>query len=416
MKQVTSVKFYDCYFEKLPITYPFYRQLTNLVHLDLSNTGIRLLDPIIYRQRLVWELSKVNLSKNRITHINQHSLIFARNAQEIDLSNNLISEITDDGLQRFPYLSTINLAGNLLSEIEGNLFDSTSKLENVNFRGNLIRYISPYAFYHLKYLTNVDLSSNLLSTLGSNIFRGCLNIHSLFLSNNFLKELDLVVSGNLTTLYAESNLLSSIHVKCLNGNDVRESTTSCQPMEHLRLSYNSLTSLANVSKLINLKELMLSYNSLGAVRTSDFTQLKNLEKLNLRHTNLKRITFKTFSQQRKLKFLDISENGLGHLNLEMFMAYMHDNLEEFYASGNNLTEISGRYRFNAFSSLRKLGLGRNLFNCSYLLQIMTPPNLSSDVVLQVDADEFMSGVEHRSGIECSENGATFVWKKLQISF
>lgn len=394
---ITFMKFYDSSLLYVPeIIFAEFRHLQGL---DISNSGIIDLSHNTFVSAI--ELTRLNLSRNDIKEMIGAVFLGATSLREIDLSYNRLSRLNEHTFSGLTSLSTLDLKGNQIIDVEDNLFGDNSMLQNVNLQGNHITNIGVGAFDKLKFLTSVDLSGNQLTEVDANIFKGSDSIHSIYLSGNHLKQLHLVVRDSLRILDAERNELQTININCTDFHVGPKNGTSCESLENLRLSHNKFTNLKDVSHFVNLKELTFSYNYIGKVNISTFTKLKNLKKLDLKSTNLSGLTFGTFSQQENLKFLDISENNLGHLNLDIFLPYMYRNLEEFYVGGNNLSEISGRHKFSAFSSLRKLGLGRNLFNCSYLLQLVTVPYLHPEVDVRVLEANVSDDREHIHGIECT---------------
>lgn len=145
-------------------------------------------------------LLTINLSKNKIAHIDKDSMLGAF-CQTLDLSFNNLNKIVYNQLfstiepqsylitnsNPFNKLKTLNLNGNKLKEIS-ELFTYSStyypQLTDVYLNSNLIEKIGSDTFKNVKSLIKLDLANNKIIAIEGLSFQGLTNLRQVFIHDN----------------------------------------------------------------------------------------------------------------------------------------------------------------------------------------------------------------------------------------
>lgn len=140
-------------------------------------------------------------------------------------------------------------------------------------------------------------------------------LDTLFLNGNHLAEIDVSNNPNLILLDIQSNELSSISglSKLIN-------------LRNLNLSFNNFEEISIENE--SLEVLLISHNLLRTIDTNDASNLKNVLLI------LNELTTVDFSSNTLLETLVISGNMLQNINLENNTSLTH-----FYSSSNLLASL-----------------------------------------------------------------------------
>lgn len=160
-------------------------------------------------------LTKLDLSFNKLTHLNAHVFAGLGMLRDLDLDgNNLaqlnivlfveLSKLTDldlsdnklallnasvfDGLDA---LKVLDLSNNKLTQLDAEVFGGLSALTELNVKSNRVIQLDPMLLLHLTNLATLDLSRNLLTKVDGATFRK-FNGKSLalFLVDNNITQVD----------------------------------------------------------------------------------------------------------------------------------------------------------------------------------------------------------------------------------
>ena len=139
------------------------------------------------------QLSTLNLSKNKIFHIDADSFVGAF-CETLDLSFNSLTSVRSNQLftkfTSYPNpikLKTLKLNNNKLKDISG-LFSYSNtvypQLTTLRLEFNLLQTIDNNTFTNAKSLTHLYLNDNLITFIDPYAFKDLLNLRQLFLYNN----------------------------------------------------------------------------------------------------------------------------------------------------------------------------------------------------------------------------------------
>lgn len=404
-KSVRIVKFYNSHMMYIPTG--IFRYFTDIRDFDISKSAIVDLQRntfegakhLIYLTMSYNNITKlsaslfieapslfiIDLSYNEIASIDRYTFADVRQLSRLQLNNNKIQSLPMDVFKDLQFLDQIHLNDNEITEIDPNLFATNLQLNKINLSNNRLRTFDTTIFAKFKYLSYLQLAFNGLTALDTTTFGSQLKL--LNVSENQLTTLAI---GRWISIEAENNLITTI--------DISNSTTNS--IKNLYISNNSLTNIENITKLVNLENLDLSFNRVGAINVHTFESLKKLVSLNLAQTNVSNLDFGTFAGQTEMKTLDLSYNNLTEINVIIFTPYM-SKLEKLFVDGNNLTELAPLQLY--FPVLNTLGISNNNFNCTFLAQFLRQLDDTLKVTLNIDPDDRHSNSTHISGIACSND-------------
>ncbi|MGP3308463.1 leucine-rich repeat domain-containing protein [Porphyromonas endodontalis] len=231
--------------------------LTKLKELDLNNNGISKID-----LKNLPALESVVLSYNPIDAVSFSScpkleVISIKNKRK----DSRLTSFTAVGL---PALKVLNLYGNKISTLK---LEDLPKLSQVNLENNSLtavdfskcakslsevglgnnKFSGEFELKGLENLSEFSIENNKLTSFK---VTGCPALETLKVQKNELTSLDLTAcSGDLSTVYASENQLSSVKLKnhknlYLNDNKLTSvDLSSCTNLETLEMGNNKLTSL-----------------------------------------------------------------------------------------------------------------------------------------------------------------------------
>ena len=190
-------------------------------------------------------------------------------------------------------LKTLNLENNLIYDLSNSIVSSLNNLNQLILNHNKLE-----SFTSFSSLLHIDLSYNSLDRLSIGRSNGVnvLILKSTRLNINFsnfsnLTYLDVsfsMLNGSLETL--NSTILT--HLDMSNSLLVNVTSAHINSLTNLNfLNMSNLTcpdfvSTLNLSLLVKLEQLDISYNNLGMLRGDFFENLTSLKLLNLKETNL----------------------------------------------------------------------------------------------------------------------------------
>ena len=278
---------------------------------------------------------------------------------------------------RFTDLERLDLSDNRLSHVERNIFDGLDGLTELNLSHNLLTALSDYAFAELSGLETLSLNDNHIGGEVTHLtFRGAQALRILNLSRNVLTGLADGSFGDnqkLESLWLQSNDLAHIHADALGGlselkllslsrnelADLPEMVFSdLNGLEHLWLYGNRLSDLPDglFSGLSNLTTLSLSGNDLTDLGEGLFSDLASLEQLWLLDNGITAIASGTFEGLSSVRSLSLSGNDLTSVPNRVFSET--PNLEALWLYGNDIADIAPD-AFGGLSSLRYLDISNN---------------------------------------------------------
>lgn len=336
------------------------------------------------------KLETLKMSDTGIEELHRFTFEHASNLITLDLARNNLTKLEKGTFSGATSLVTIDLSGNEIATIDEKAFIEISNLKFLVLSSNKIANIHIKTFEYIKNLRNIKLDNNQLEQMPGDIFLGNQQIQVIDLSGNKMNSFNLLLFDNMPNILKfvdlSYNMLYSFSINCqtfsykydhpeylylnLSNNFLENIDISTNfSVTHLYLGSNNITCIEKVSMLKDLIELDLSFNKIGKLEVTSFSNLNQLLYLNLETTGISNIEYGTFSHQTRLITLDIAYNKLRELDLLMFASLSE--LQSIYIDGNNLTSIDYIQLLNTFPKLGAIGMQDNQFNCTDLAKMIS---------------------------------------------
>lgn len=226
-----TVDFQDCRFTEMPKN--FFHMLYNMHTFLMPNVELESLQMDIFREAK--NVSKLNLSRNKLKEIPALIFVNAINLKDIDLSNNLIARVDKmafeggksieilnlscNHLTRLealssPKLITLDVSRNNITNFDDNFFGNLSDLKYLNLSFNPLGKLKANTFDRLLYLEELNLRQINLSTIETGTFSHQHKLTFLDLNENNLKTFDFdlffPIAHDLRTLRLGGNQLTHL--------------------------------------------------------------------------------------------------------------------------------------------------------------------------------------------------------------
>ncbi|XP_060579197.1 leucine-rich repeat neuronal protein 1-like [Ruditapes philippinarum] len=275
---------------------------SDLVYLDLSNASIEILtcNNLFFGFK---KLKYLNLSNNKLNHLQQYCFTGLSNLYYLDISKNKLTNISSSAFTGLNNLKSFNIADNLLNRVSPDWFaDVSDDLRELDFSNNLLTFIETNDFSALSKLNLLNLSSNKIRTIDNNAFSNLTNMLILDLSYNQMqlmpKEL-LHLMKILKKFIFDGNPMRKIHTGDFQGMNVAYLSISYMPELHFieKHAFQNLPLFTTLEahdnpKLIyvdsqafdnvpSLSTLYLHNNQIAALSPSLIQYIPSLEEIHL---------------------------------------------------------------------------------------------------------------------------------------
>ncbi|GFO38160.1 protein phosphatase 1 regulatory subunit 7-like [Plakobranchus ocellatus] len=327
---------------------------------DLSNTSETSLanENGISRRLKKSELNKATQRSGRKQNISGSGCSFLKNREKLDLSQESepykVYEVdlhgeeltTAPDLEKFRKLRVLDLSGNHIKQING--LDFNWDLRELKLYDNAITSIE--GFDNLKELCHLQLQHNQISKIGRGL--GSLKkLQTLRLDNNKLIKIEtpeLLSCANITTLDLSSNRLETLAAlsylpnleELLASGNCLKSTGDlgkCRKLQEVDLSWNQLSDLGGLANLPNIQILDVCHNNLTCLKSVG--KLRSLEELNINANRISELS-SFASAFQKLQILFVCDNMISAWDEVCSLEKLPD-LVELYISANPFTMEDG---------------------------------------------------------------------------
>ncbi|XP_053213413.1 protein artichoke-like [Panonychus citri] len=373
---------------------------STLRSLDLSDNKLTSLDDVIKTTELIHNLTRLNLSGNKINKISDKSFSKLKNLRELSLSSNGISKLSAASFSGLKDLESLDLSSNLLNKLERNAFKELKKIKNLDFSHNQVTELGRSDLTDLINLITFNCSHNQISKLGRSLLSRNSQLKEINLSHNQLKEIDSYLlkgvrflkdinlqNNNITTI-AKNAFSSTTRLRSLDlaynqlAEVAQEVFKDLQYLDRLDLSHNQIKRIerASISKMYKVA-IDLSYNSIEKIEPGSFLDVANVTTLDLSHNNISGIPNLAFensdvtnlllnhnfivdstkiliSNLTGIKMLNLSHNQITDLNRKSLSTGKLYELETIDLSNNFIKDLTGSI-FEKFQSIRELRLNNN---------------------------------------------------------
>ncbi|KAI5343799.1 hypothetical protein L3X38_011675 [Prunus dulcis] len=294
--------------------------MSSLVDLDLSNNYLTGFIPDFIGN--MSSLVDLDLSNNYLTGFIPDFIGNMSSLVNLDLSNNNLTSFIHDFTGNMSSLVSLDLSNNNLTGFIPDFTGNMSSLVHLDLSNNNLTGFIPDFTGNMSSLLDMDLSDNQIEGANPNSFARLCNLQTLELQRNHL-------SGQLSQLLPRCAQNSLMYLD-LSENVLKGSLnnlTSFSSLRSLNLSMNSLegvVSETHFSKLSDLNELDLSYNSLVLNFHFDWVPPFQLSHIYLASCTVGPLFPKWLQTQNKASLLDISNAGISDILPSWFWSHFRN--------------------------------------------------------------------------------------------
>lgn len=243
-------------------------------NLQISGCKIRKIEDDAFRGQGPY-LKNLNLQDNELTEVPVKALKILINLSLLDISKNRITQIDNHGFITLRKLTTLKISDNNVTLASHALSGLENSLKNLNLKGTKQKIV-PECIKNLRSLAFLDLSQNSIRELpgpdGSSVFEGLNSLTALNLERNLLVQLRgdafLGVKHSLSSLSLLNNLLPEFPTAAIS---------TLTELKVLDIGFNLLNKLPTDALLRNplITLLALDGNPLPTVPEEAFAHLNH---------------------------------------------------------------------------------------------------------------------------------------------
>ena len=145
-------------------------------------------------------LRELSLDYNKISELPKAIFSELSSLERLDLDNNQISELPEAAFSRLSHLGQLNLSRNQIRELPETIFSDLSSLRYLFLGYNKISKLPEAAFSRLSHLRELNLSHNQIRELPETIFWGLSSLKLLYIYGNNINELPETIFSGLSSL------------------------------------------------------------------------------------------------------------------------------------------------------------------------------------------------------------------------
>ena len=341
-----------------------FKHLPHLKVLNLERNNLTTLDSSVFQY--IPGLTSLIIGRNQFSKIPDVSgLLFL---EYLDLErNNITNSSLGINFKNLAQLTNLTLSSNPISTLTNSSFSnmsSSAKVKRLDLHNCKLQEIAFDAFLPLKYLNVLSLDANRMHAdlLQQALYglRFANNLTQLNLDNSRLMEL-----SNTTFQYLAKTSLRSLSARYCNIKTVTSGTFQhLAKLQYVSLENNVIETIEedaflNVNELITLD---LSRNRLPYVPDANSVKLRNLKQLVLSHNSIaatSKLTPASFIGYDKLEELTLQSNQIITIPSNVFIHV--PNLRSLMLGYNRITTLD-KYAFNGLNKLENLDIEHNYIN------------------------------------------------------
>ncbi|KAL7026929.1 hypothetical protein ACKWTF_005238 [Chironomus riparius] len=409
---------------------PSLNNLENVKTLDLSDNGLKIIDPEVLKRLPL--LEDLNLSGNQIPLFINSTFDNLPNLKTLDISRNNIAELSPEIFNKLPELQKVSLDNNELTELPEKIFNKNPKLQVVNLNGNKINRISPETFENLPNLGEVNLEENpcingvyksgAFYAMKSDVIKGCApdeyvtpsvkevmttTIYSIEkLKPNAIECNYGDTHSSTYDVYLPSCMINEDKIVEVPEWEIKEMPANRRVKRFMILDNDKIEKLPkNLGEAFpDLNDIIVTGAPIKSILPTDFKDLKNLKSISITGSSIKVLDPETFKGAPLLEDLDLSNNNIRHIDDGAFEGIKR--LKNLDLSGNKLPKISKNI-LKPLPELKTIKLtGNDLQNVNSDLFKGNPQlykvNLDENNLRSIDPDAF-DRLPHLININLNKN-------------
>lgn len=309
------------------VTFPL-----NLTNLNMSNNNLTIAENVYFTGRL----KKLDLRSNRVSSVETFGNL--TELEELYLSNNNITELNNQSFSRLFSLILLDLSRNRIADLTGKIFTGLCHLQTLDLSDNLLLTMEPGTFQYVDNLITLKLGGNAMigrfaTRHNSMLIETGQRLQTLDVTGTNVTQIPVILTRSVRHLFAAGNSITTLQCGDLDSYpllqvlDLTSNAISVIEddalgrLEFLTELYLSKNSLKTIPRVLpdNLKLLDANSNKIDALTSSDFIGLSGLNKLILSWNSIQAIKDETFGQLVSLEYLDLSGNPIKILPSNIFI-------------------------------------------------------------------------------------------------
>lgn len=167
------------------------------------------------------QLQMLNLTRNRVDHLNENHFLQQRELLVLDLSHNRVDKLQRNAFAGLVSLKRLLLNDNRLQTVHHNAFAGMHSLDELQLANNKLSRFGEHTFKPLSGLRFLNLANNEIMEVPANEnFQHLQRLVLLNLRENLIKEVannSLAGLGDLVALQMRDNVIDTVDVDAFNG-------------------------------------------------------------------------------------------------------------------------------------------------------------------------------------------------------
>lgn len=287
-----------------------FSDLKNLHALTLSHNRLKSLEA--YHLSDLYVLNQLFLESNLLTSVDDRAFENLTNLNDFSMNDNQLTEIPT-GLKKLRFLKSLDLGKNRIVTISNHSFEGLEQLLGLRLVDNLLENITRDTFSTLSSIHVLNLASNKIKHIDQSAFSANPTLRAIRLDNNQLEDISSVftslpalvwlnVSDNRLRWFDYSHLPTSLEWLDMHKNNITElgnyfDVRNSLQIKMLDVSYNSISRIEDASIPDSIETLFINNNHLVEVASGTFLKKRNIEKVVLYGNNIRTLDISAFALQ-----------------------------------------------------------------------------------------------------------------------
>ncbi|NWT68670.1 TLR22 protein, partial [Prunella himalayana] len=212
---------------------------------------------------LTAKITVLNLSHNRIKHIQSQDLQQAVNLRALLLQSNKISSIDEDSFQSLEKLELLDLSNNSLAHLSPLWFKHLFSLQHLHLQGNSYRDLGQSSlFSSLRNLSSLYLGNPQFSVIRQGNFEGIELLHKLWIDGSNLSQYE---QGSLKSIKQINHMIINLSNSNIFSELVRDLVHSVTWLEVRRIAFSNVAEMqvlrvmsSSFAKKISFRQTLLT--------------------------------------------------------------------------------------------------------------------------------------------------------------
>lgn len=308
------------------ITDNAFGSLYNLQTLVLSHNRLTRIDSSSLSGLYV--LNTLALDTNKIDFIHIDAFNNITQLMEVNISQNKLDSVPH-AINSLESLRSLDLSYNKISHIDNASYKGVEQLYSLNLESNQIGNLTKSVFQDLPSLRILNLAKNKIQSIEQGTFDAVPDLHALRLDSNHIIDINGLFS-NLRDL-----LMLNISVNKIAWFDYALIPIGLQWLDIHDNQIDNLGNYFELESVLKLRTLDCSHNKISEIDSSSLPD--GIEMVLINNNQIKKVAPLTFMGKQNLTRVDLTDNKLSTMDISAFRlskVLIRKPLPEFSVSGN----------------------------------------------------------------------------------